>query len=264
MAQIIEDSGDDLPELSEVVRRHGKAQSANNTRIGSRKEELSSLAPRQADTISLTMISKFRGKDGISALDTGKSKPRKRVLYKTCDNPLLRPFDNGAKSKSAPLLKTPTSRTVSGPKPKIAPQKSALVYSSDGPSDFENGQDDIGDESDGLSDFVVMDSSFLDDEDSEEDVLPAKYAPRSTRKLVRGRRPSRQESSPPVKDALEGPSGTDENSTATKRDQSLLDGSFRVKNSSIDNAKETQSRPTQHRHQSSISDLDEPPYQLSL
>jgi hypothetical protein len=58
------------------------------------------------------------------------------------------------------------------------------------PPKFESDEEeDFGLESDGLSDFIVDDSTFLENEDA------AVEEPRSVRRLVQGRKPSRDEES---------------------------------------------------------------------
>jgi hypothetical protein len=58
-------------------------------------------------------------------------------------------------------------------------------------SRFESDEEDFGPYSDGLSDFIIDDSTFLDDEDTVVEAPP----PRSNRRLIKGRKPTRDEDS---------------------------------------------------------------------
>jgi hypothetical protein len=146
-----------------------------------------------------------------------KTRPKKRILNQKNDNPLLRPLGNSTRDhlspdisdisikvrskedartnkarqpdpstrQSTPEEQPQTNTKVSRPKveKKPAPKatKKALPrYDSTEEEDYS---------SDGLSDFIVNDSSFLDDES----VVEAP-APKSTRRLVRGRKPRSEDS----------------------------------------------------------------------
>jgi hypothetical protein len=116
--------------------------------------------------------------------DLEKPKRRRRILGTVGDNPLLRPLEAGnIRTTSSSFLKTP----------KIQPVLRGKSRSFKSPEETE---DDHGVSSleSGLSDFVVNDSYFSEEEsDSELRELP--LLPKANRKLVRGRRP-RQLSEP--------------------------------------------------------------------
>jgi hypothetical protein len=70
-------------------------------------------------------------------------------------------------------------------------KKLAKRVESKSPPKTESDEEDFGHDSDGLSDFIVDDSTFLE----EEDTIVEEPAPRSVRRLVKGRRPNRVEES---------------------------------------------------------------------
>ncbi|KAB8293242.1 hypothetical protein EYC80_007575 [Monilinia laxa] len=153
--------------------------------------------------------------DEMDDSENAKPKARKRMLKQNSDNPLLKPFSSSTKKSSVdprkvsasnsavPMQKVmeqePKRKTMSR-RPRIpdwdeerkpAARKPRLPDSEEEDDDGEDDDDDDddddeeeevdyedSDDSDGLSDFIV------DDDDS--DVF--KTPPKSTRKLVRGRR----------------------------------------------------------------------------
>lgn len=70
-------------------------------------------------------------------------------------------------------------------------KKPAKKFESKSPPKAESDEEDFGLDSDGMSDFIVDDSTFLEEEDS----IIEEPASRSVRKLVKGRRPNRIEES---------------------------------------------------------------------
>jgi hypothetical protein len=122
---------------------------------------------------------------------TERPKMRKRVvLKKSCDNPLLRPLENARLlSNSSSFVRNSELR------PTTIPRRSKSREEVERPSNsppLASGDGDVSvDDSTGLSDFIVNDSSFVDEDDSEDEiVLP--QPPKPVRRLVRGRRPRRR------------------------------------------------------------------------
>ncbi|KAK6582597.1 hypothetical protein PZA11_005005 [Diplocarpon coronariae] len=152
-------------------------------------------------------------------LGNAKPKPRKRLLGPTCDNPLLRPLASSSLGRGSSGSRSPSKWNSETPKEKLSAAQKAKGALSDLSSaepecenglrvklagrqgksmkrevgkrlseapgreaavDFESDEEDYG-ETSGLSDFVVDDSVFVDEDSIE--ALP----PRSSRKLLQGR-----------------------------------------------------------------------------
>lgn len=152
--------------------------------------------------------------------ETVKPRPKKRILNQTSDNPLLRPFASSASGKdgsdglkrSSPKIQARKQKLVSKSIPnaesedvsKLGPGGESLKENEDlGKQEkprkravgkekaklptkkvvgLNSDEGEYGDDS-GLSDFIVDDSTFLD----EESIVEAP-PPRSVRRLVQGRR----------------------------------------------------------------------------
>jgi predicted SprT family Zn-dependent metalloprotease len=139
-----------------------------------------------------------------SAMDVENPKSRRRVLKKIYDNPLLQPFD--PQKKSTPSL-TSSERSelqskVLPTRPKLHAESKASGHSSI--NSVSEDEESSLEDSTGLSDFIVNDSSSLEEDstDAEFELRP----PRSTRRLVRGRRSPRpdspqEEQSKPINDS---------------------------------------------------------------
>ena len=229
MARRVEESDDDLPELADLLR---KPRSQAST---CKKAPASTGSDRAANELQESRSHKTKAHSSfgetVDAEREGakKQRPKKRVLIRTCDNPLLRPISSTDRSggsanhlgeasnpkarariqkenksdgtllvnvsrhvtegrfdedePSEDLVSNPRKATVSrGVESRKAAKKSRSkpeqVHVSDGES--------LGYGSDGLSEFIVSDSTALGDD-------PVIEAPpsRSGRRLVRGRRPTK-------------------------------------------------------------------------
>ena len=209
MARAVESSDDELPSLEEVIRSAKPAGSSKATpgprsqrkqskKIqGGRDNEVKD-ARNDGETFCLEQPRKMAKEEC--------QRPRRRVLKPASENPLLRPLTVKA-SKTAPAVSTRTKPSL----PTTSrPLKSSITSTTRNPSaassvanereeqnsegkaqqvEIENGEeedDDFLGESDSLSDFIVNDSET----DFEVSVLDEpEPAPRSTRRLVRGRKP---------------------------------------------------------------------------
>lgn len=184
----IEDSDDDFPALADVIRKHGKPDQ------GSGDENIRGIlhrGPRCRDSASSNAKRMSDSNAYISDEDMPKPKPRRRILNKKCDNPLLRRLDDGTnKMAVSSLSKTLKLRSSTVSKRVIYTKKNAV-----GATGSSEEEESLDSDSTGLSDFIVRDSSFLDNEVSDDDLKSRTRASRPTRKLIRGRRPSRQASS---------------------------------------------------------------------
>ncbi|RDL30450.1 uncharacterized protein BP5553_10328 [Venustampulla echinocandica] len=120
------------------------------------------------------------------AIEARKAKPKKRVLKQKTENPLLRPIA-GTSAASSSFLPREKKERINPTEARGVAVRSKRAVSRPLPK-FEEDERDTDGESDGISDFIVSDNSSLGEEEEEESIVE-KVAPRSTRKLVRGRRP---------------------------------------------------------------------------
>jgi hypothetical protein len=202
---IVEDSEDEFPDLDTLLRGDVPAPAR-------RKEAMSTLGSRDGEGKEKD---EGMGKEDLSGSGSGIVK-KKRVLKRRDDNPLLRPLGGGVKGKSNPkqLEKMTAQKSSSqsagknreegevpattgsrrnGKKPTPIPDSDEEVVEKRVPSrprskhsatlEWEAEQD-----SDDLSDFIVNDSTFLEEEVSEIEKPPPSKPPRFARRLVKGRR----------------------------------------------------------------------------
>jgi len=217
MARIVEDSDDEFPDLADI--HNGPRKSSSRIATRSRKTSKPDAQHGQDATVKRERSQLIE--TGGNALDfkemrsvTAVPKPRKRILNQTSDNPLLRPIasttinkasakllgdsiaepkdirehfnkyihsesvspssGNSTKGK-APIVETQSMKQEGRQKKTQSFAKPVIHFSSD-EEEYEGAS--------GLSDFIVEDSTFLDEEDSITEVPP----PRSVRRLVQGRR----------------------------------------------------------------------------
>jgi hypothetical protein len=209
-----EESDDDFPDLAELCRRPNlgtvKGGGAQDLVWKKDTEDPGSKSTRDSKT---TRIEKE-----IVGMKKGTAK--KRVLNQISDNSLLRPISRASSElmgevqkkgkevradfkeiRTKATLKTgPDSDQEEREEPAAAPKKTAASRSKESrkvaskcqptsTSIFKSDEEDFEEESDGLSDFIVNDSTFLEEEDSVIEMPP----PRSVRRLVKGRRPAKDE-----------------------------------------------------------------------
>jgi hypothetical protein len=198
MARLMEDSEDEFPVLADIIDKHEKGAASIPGRLGStkarRNRETAKIAQSAVSTLALSKVisSNLQEKsDKVSKVQ----KPRKRLLNKQCDNPLLLPLDVGRKKTSFASFSNDASKnSIMTSKQLSVEKKRAALDNSDGLPVSEDEHEAYWSDSTDLSDFIVRDSSFLDDMGSE-DILPSVVRPpMSTRRLVKGRRPSRERS----------------------------------------------------------------------
>jgi hypothetical protein len=218
-----EESDDEFPDLAELCRRPVKGDECGDEGVGWKKnaEDPDSKA-KGRKTPKATQERTYNSRTEKEIVAMKKSIVKKRVLSQMSDNPLLRPISRasselrgeeqkdgkgkGVRDESMEIRMKAASK--SGPnsdqedleKPAALLRKTAAsrsresrkVASKGHPTQtpiFESDEEDFGEESDGLSDFIVNDSIFLEEEDSVIEMPP----PRSMRRLVKGRRPAKDE-----------------------------------------------------------------------
>ncbi|ESZ96770.1 hypothetical protein SBOR_2840 [Sclerotinia borealis F-4128] len=208
---VVYSSDEEFPDVNEVIR--GKAKTKTTTKLTtSRKvsEEAVGKVDRSGPAKSCSrkengsIGSNVKGleSDEIDGSENAKPKVRRRMLKLNSDNPLLKPLgtslkkssvepriasaSNSAMPMSKVLEEEPRKKTTTR-KPRIPDkdedeERKAMAWQ---PKKLES---DVEDEEDGsdLSDFIV-------DDDDDSDVF--KTPPKSTRKLVKGRRTVVEESS---------------------------------------------------------------------
>lgn len=223
MARLLNDSEDDLPDLDVVLRHHQTSAPEGQDEPISKSREV------RIDRTVLSKPESLGEKKSIIA-ETPKLKARKRVLLtRRDDNPLLRPIARAGKTTTtSSLLRSPELQPTSALKklPKesevsiemqrkpsstvvatrIAIPPSRVRATKRAPRDDHSASEN---ESDGLSDFIANDSSFVEEveeDDGDSFVERTPPPPRSTRKLVRGRRPRRTVESEDDMDFVSQPS----------------------------------------------------------
>ncbi|PBP18745.1 sprT family metallopeptidase [Diplocarpon rosae] len=224
MARKVEESDGEFPDLVKLLSRNSEALAKNSGSGSTRARKTTSgaepfnngEAKDQAPRMRLVVGTKINGTENVG---NAKPRPKKRILNKTFDNPLLRPLASSSLSRGSSESPSPSKLNSEAPEDK---HKTALRAkgASFNLSDHESGCEDhlrvenaarkgkltkkeigkkraktlkkkaVSTESDeedyggtsGLSDFIVDDSVSLDEDSIE--ALP----PRSARKLVQRRR----------------------------------------------------------------------------
>jgi hypothetical protein len=208
-------SNDDFQDVAEILgwKKVGAMPMAG------RKEEQrrrGAEIKRKAAQASSSMARSLESDSGGEDAQLPRPKPRRRILNKRCDNPLLRPLQQTqSKAASEKFLKTQKSVPPSSderepaeatfPKvqmPKKLPnhsrakalrQRSAKESRAMIHEDISSEDEDKISEpeySSGISDFIVDDDESLEEESELEIATPR---PKSARKLVRGRRPDKED-----------------------------------------------------------------------
>lgn len=179
MARLVEVSDDEFPDLTVVVRKHGKG--ANSKATGSNNKTLNS-STRLQNSSAHPSIKDHQ----LSQTGSERPKSRRRVLNNISDNPPLRTFSSQKEGKQSPSpsMNPKFIRQAFPVRPKRYEQ-----YTTGGDSNtssVSNEEETPMTDSTGLSDFIVDDSSFIED-GTEEDMQPS--PPRSARRLIREKRP---------------------------------------------------------------------------
>jgi hypothetical protein len=212
---VTEESDDDFPDLAELCRRSNLGKEnvkGDDVGVGCKSKQNMEYPASKSKRDSKTT----RSEKEIVGMK--KSMVKKRVLNQMSDNPLLRPISSASselmgegqkdgKGKEVKKIRMKASSKVGLDsdqeeleKPAALPRKTAAsrstvsrkVASKGQPTStpiFESDEEDFGEESDGLSDFIVNDSAFLEEEDSVIEMPPQ----RPVRRLVKGRRPAKDE-----------------------------------------------------------------------
>jgi hypothetical protein len=218
-----EESDDEFPDLAELCRRPVKGDECGDEGVGWKKnaEDPGSKA-KGRKTPKATQERAYNSRTEKEIVGMKKSIVKKRVLSQMSDNPLLRPISRASSELMGEVQKGGKEKEVRDEfeeirlkvsskvgldadqeeleKTAALPRKTAAsrsresrkVASKGQPTStpvFESDEGDFGEESDGLSDFIVNDSTFLEKEDSVIEMPP----PRSVRRLVKGRRPAKDE-----------------------------------------------------------------------
>jgi hypothetical protein len=218
-----EESDDEFPDLAELCRRPVKADECCDEGVGWKKnaEDPGSKAKGRKPP-KATQEHTYTSRTEKEIVGMKKSIVKKRVLSQMSDNPLLRPISRATSELMGEVQKDGKEKEVRDEfkeirvkasskvgldsdqegleKPAAFPRKTAAsrsresrkVASKGQPTStpiFESDEEDFGEASDGLSDFIVNDSTFLEEEDSVIEMPP----PRSVRRLVKGRRPAKDE-----------------------------------------------------------------------
>ena len=194
MARLVEDSDDDFPDLAVIIGKHERGAESKEVMGGPMKTSMTKPIPTQTMVMSRARLQKVglqtsSGDLKSSRPDLEKPKSKIRVLSKICDNPLLRPFD--PKKESTLVLSSSKrsdfqSKALAMGLKEHEESKAAGCSSSSCASD---GEEEISmEDSTRLSDFIVNNSSSLEEDSTDEEIHPR--PPRSTKRLVRGRRPS--------------------------------------------------------------------------
>jgi predicted SprT family Zn-dependent metalloprotease len=194
MARLVEDSDDDFPDLAVIIGKHERGAESKEIMGGPMK----TLVTNPISTQTMVMSTARLQKAGLhtssedlksSRPDFEKPKSKIRILNKICHNPLLRPFDPQKEStlKLSSSKRSDLQSKALAMRLKVHEESKAAGRSSS--SSASDGEDEISmEDSTGLSDFIVNDSSSLEEDSTDEEIQPR--PPRSTRRLARGKRPS--------------------------------------------------------------------------
>jgi hypothetical protein len=197
MARLVEESDDEFPELAVLICKHGRGAMSKATVDDHTKTTIVKAVPNlkagksnaRLQDSGFDMSAK---KPPSSPTKPENPQPRRRVLHNLCENPLLRPFHPESESNlsSSPSKNIKSLKQAIPMRLKLHEECRAIGGSrvSSGSEEEEVSTSD----SSGLSDFIVNDSSFLEEAEEEghsaEDGMQP-CPPRSTRRLVRGRPP---------------------------------------------------------------------------
>jgi len=189
MARIAEESEDEFPDLVDLLKPAKAASCKKPTSTTTSTATKSTSNWKGPSRGKHELGERCRSNDGKegTGINTGIKKTKKRVLKQTSDNPLLRPIANSSISVKASEVfeMAPKSKSNSSRPRKVIESRKPDPADWDFEEDLEQAADD-----EGMSNFVVDDSELLDEDDSVIEMPP----PRSTRKLVRGRRQTVEDS----------------------------------------------------------------------
>jgi hypothetical protein len=218
MARLARDqSGDEFPEVSDFLpSKRGairKAVIKEGTAAVSTSRQLLARERKKGKENESVDVRDEREKSMGSEIPAQKPKPRKRILKHTTDNPLLRPLTTTTTASSSELsVRKSKAKTIF-----VAEKEIVLKPRQTQPSRLKPKPEKVVEESesDGMSDFIVSDddSAAFIGESSDEEVV--KTPPRSVRRLVRGRRPVREET---PEDKLEERLGKGESDDESEED----------------------------------------------
>jgi hypothetical protein len=158
-----------------------------------------------------------------SPMEGEKRERRRRVANRNVDNPILWPLDDnteGINLTSLPPLKSPNVVPVISRKTRFGAEAQRAVH----PDLVLCSEDDntYFYDSTTLSDFIDDDSLFLGEHDLDFDTATTTPQQRHTRKLVRGRRPDREQSSEEEDIEQEQPNATQPIITLHKETRPLM------------------------------------------
>jgi len=158
----------------ELKAREGKAAARSSSKI------MKSIEENYSDSVSGNNTRASKGKKVKKSEDGERKEDTEAAM--TGSTPLESIVSEDEDVKQA--IKPPKSRQArkAAEKPRATPPQRV---------ESEEEEEEFGLDSDGLSDFIVDDSSFME----EEDTVIEEPTPRSVRKLVKGRRPNRIEDS---------------------------------------------------------------------
>ncbi len=190
MTGLVEDSDDEFPELAVIIAKHGRgadlrAIGENPMKAPVRKvvqNQTAVMSKAELQSASLNLPSEDVN---FSEMDVKRPKSRKRVLKGICDDQLLLPFD---RQNERARLPTSSKRSKLQSNALLTRLKTQAEFKATERSSMSSVSEDeevfLGD-STGLSDFIVNDSSSLEEDVTDDDIQSR--PPRSTRRLVRGR-----------------------------------------------------------------------------
>ncbi|TVY24826.1 HMG box-containing protein [Lachnellula hyalina] len=216
---VIEDSDDEFPDLDGLLQGNGASSGGMSTM----RETTTSRDDKEAE---------WKRKSNGKEMEVTTAK-KKRVLKRRDDNPLLRPLastataSEGRKGRAGIGIKTsravekevmPASKkkhvtgsdsrekveTRTPPKRRRAEPTRVVDLESEEENDSEilskparskirTFDLETEDDDDDISDFIVNDSIFLEEEISEIEMPPPPKPPRSARRLVKGRKPEKED-----------------------------------------------------------------------
>ena len=185
LMKFIESDDDGVSQAREMKRQPKTAKGREITTVMDGETEEVKIHPKWR---SITMQSNESEDEDISQVRKAKTRQiSKKVNGKikedtTPEQDHSTPVESAENEDANQMRKTVKTRQS---------KKSTKKFESTSPPKVESDEEDFGLDTDGLSDFIVDDSTFLE----EEDTIIEEPAPRSVRRLVKGRRQYRVEDS---------------------------------------------------------------------
>jgi predicted SprT family Zn-dependent metalloprotease len=185
-----ENTDNEFPDPAGIIRNHKRGEELKATLHNTTKTPIRMGGQTQRfgiSTVGLQSTGTSNSSEDAkgSAMHIEKPRSRRRVLKKIYDNPLLRPLDQ--QKESAFMTTSQRLEPQSKALPTIASEYTEAKSNKPSSISSMSEHEIFLEDSTGLSDFIVNDSSSLEETSTDDETQL--HPPRSRRKLVKGRRP---------------------------------------------------------------------------